>query len=84
MKHTAQYRSNDLVDQLALSERRPVGVELCFEFGGIDQLHMHGGNRSKPRQSIEDLFPGERSISSELAGKGVPITTEGRAPQDGI
>lgn len=30
MKPTAQCPSNDFVDQLALSERGPVGVELCF------------------------------------------------------
>lgn len=30
MKHAAQCLSNDFVDQLALSERGPVGVELCF------------------------------------------------------
>lgn len=30
MKHPAQCLSNDFADQLALSERRPAGVELFF------------------------------------------------------
>lgn len=60
MKPTAQCLSNDFVDQLALSERGPVGVELCFGGGDgrIYRLHMHGGNRKTLASLCKIFAPG--------------------------
>lgn len=64
----------------------PVGGRALFRGGDgqIYRLHMHGGTR-KNVASLFKIFSLEGdSFSSELAGTGAPITTEGQAPQDGI
>lgn len=76
LQHTAQCLSNGFLDQLALSERGPAGVELCYGeemVELIDFICMVETGKTLP--VYLKSFP-QGSISSKLAGRGVPITTE--------